>query len=278
MGKTSIAPMAAILLAVGCGGPPARELTLTLATTTSTQDSGLLDALVPMFRRESGVEVKVVAVGSGQALELGRRGDADVVLAHSPAAEERFMAEGFGESRRAVMSSDFVLVGPPGDPAGLADLRPVSRAFAAIARGGYPFVSRGDESGTHRKEIEIWKAADIEPGGDWYVQAGTGMAQALRMADQKRAYTLSDRATFLAQRAGLDLKILGQGDRLLDNEYHVIVVSPAKHPGVHAGAAREFAGFLVSPGTQGVIAEFGRDRYGEPLFRVAGAGRPDHGE
>jgi tungstate transport system substrate-binding protein len=248
---------------------------LTLATTTSTQDSGLLDALVPMFRAQTGVEVKVVAVGTGQALQLGRRGDADVLLVHDPAAEETFMVEGHGGLRRAVMHNDFVLVGPRADPAEIKGQRSTAEAFARIARAAVPFVSRGDESGTHEKERAIWRQARIEPRGDWYIQAGAGMAQVLRMADQKRAYTLTDRGTFLAQRQGLDLAVLADGDPLLVNPYHVIVVSPAKHPGVHQGPARKFADFLLTPATQKAIADFGTDRYGQPLFFVGTPGARD---
>jgi tungstate transport system substrate-binding protein len=260
-----------VLWACGCSPRPAAE-TLTLATTTSTQDSGLLDVLVPMFRAQTGVEVKVVAVGTGQALQLGRRGDADVLLVHDPTAEEAFMREGHGVLRRAVMYNDFVVVGPPADPAGIKGQKSTSEAFACIARAAVPFVSRGDESGTHQKERAIWRQARIEPHGDWYIQAAAGMGQVLRMADQKRAYTLTDRGTFLAQRQGLDLVVLAEGDPVLANPYHVIVVSPAKHPGVHQAPAQKFADFLLTPATQKAIANFGTDRYGQPLFFVGTPG------
>jgi tungstate transport system substrate-binding protein len=189
-----------------------------------------------------------------------------VILAHSPAAEERFMAEGHGESRRAVMHNEFVLVGPKDDPAGLRGETSIVEAFATMARSRSPFVTRGDESGTHQKELEVWRAAGIEPGGDWYVQAGAGMAQVLRMADQKRAYALSDRATYLAQRGGLALALIVEGDPLLRNPYHVIVVSPERHPGVRVEAARRFVEFLRSASGREAISEFGRDRFGESLF------------
>jgi tungstate transport system substrate-binding protein len=260
-----------LLAAAGCG-PKATE-TLTLATTTSTQDTGLLDELVPLFRTKTGVHVKVVAVGTGQALELGRRGDADVLLVHDPAGEEKFMAEGHGESRRAVMHNDFVLVGPPADPAGVRGAGSAAEAFARVARKQAPFVSRGDDSGTHRKERAVWRAAGVTPKGDWYVEAGAGMGQVLRMAAEKRAYTLSDRGTYLAQRAGLDLAVVAEGDPLLTNPYHVIVVSPDKHPGVHAAAARRLADFLVSPEGQGFIRDFGKVKLGEPLFFPDAAGQ-----
>jgi tungstate transport system substrate-binding protein len=262
----------AAVLTAGCSRS-AQTQSLTLATTTSTQDSGLLDALVPLFRQQTGIEAKVVAVGTGQALELGRRGDADVLLVHDPDAEQRFVDEGFGVGRRPVMWNDFVLVGPPADPAGVKGLASVAEAFARVARAGSPFVSRGDESGTHVKEKAVWKRAGVEPRGDWYLRAGAGMGQVLRLASEKRAYTLTDRGTFLAQRQGLDLVVLCGGDPLLVNQYSVIVVNPAMHPHVRAQAARQFADFLRSPSTRKAIAEFGRDRFGQPLFFVGEAGK-----
>jgi tungstate transport system substrate-binding protein len=256
---------AAVLASVGCISPPAREQ-LTLATTTSVQDSGLLDALLPAFRERAGVEVKVVAVGTGQALELGRRGDADALLVHDPEAEGRFMEEGHGALRRVVMHNNFVLVGPPDDPAGVKGRESIAEAFERIADRKAPFVSRGDESGTHKKELAVWRLARIEPQGAWYARAGVGMAQALRMADQKRAYTLTDRGTFLAQRPGLGLVVLSAGDPVLVNTYSVILVNPEKHPHVHAEAARQFADFLASEEGRRAIGDFGKDRLGEPLF------------
>jgi tungstate transport system substrate-binding protein len=252
------------LALAGCSksAPPS----LTLATTTSAQDSGLLDELLPLFRAQTGVEVKVVAVGTGQALELARRGDADVVLTHDPAGERRFVDEGFGIGRRPVMYNDFVLAGPLADPAGVKGLNSIAEAFARVARQGAAFVSRGDESGTHQKEKAIWRKAKIEPRRDWYVSAGAGMGQVLRMASEKHAYTLTDRGTFLSQRRGLDLVILCQGDPLLVNQYSVIRVNPAKHPHVRAAQAEQFADFLLSAEVQKAIANFGKERYGEPLF------------
>jgi tungstate transport system substrate-binding protein len=250
--------------ASGCTARPAPSITL--GTTTSAQDSGLLDALVPRFQSQTGIEVKVVAVGTGQALQLGRRGDADVLLVHDPDGEQRFMDEGFGASRQPVMYNDFVLVGPAADSAGVKGLASIAEAFGRIARAQGTFLSRGDESGTHQKEKAIWQKAGIEPKGDWYVRAGAGMGQVLRMAGEKRAYTLSDRGTFLAQRRGLDLEILVEGDPLLVNPYHVIVVNAAKHPQVKQTEAQRFAEFLREQETQNVIAAFGVDRYGQPLF------------
>jgi tungstate transport system substrate-binding protein len=254
----------ALLAAAGCRSEPAP--TLTLATTTSTQDSGLLDVLVPRFRRQTGIEVKVVAVGTGQALELSRRGDADVLLAHDPAAEAQFVAAGFGLGRRPVMWNDFVLVGPPADPAGVKGQASAAAAFARIAGARAAFVSRADESGTHAREKAVWRRARVEPQGDWYLRAGAGMAQVLRVTSEKRAYALTDRGTFLAQRRGLDLAVLLEGDPLLVNQYSVILVSPAKHAHVRQDSARLFADFLLAAETQKVIADFGKDRFGEPLF------------
>jgi tungstate transport system substrate-binding protein len=258
--------VAAMCAAAGCLRSSEPTPTLTLATTTSTQDSGLLDVLVPMFRDRMGITVKIVAVGTGQALELGRRGDADVLLVHDPVSEERFMAEGHGSQRRPVMFNDFVLVGPEQDPAGVRGETSIGRAFAALQRTGSPFVSRGDESGTHQKEKQVWKQANVEPRGDWYIRAGAGMGQVLRMASEKQAYTLTDRGTFLAQGKALGLVILSQGDPLLKNQYSVLLLNPEKHPAIHQQAARQLADFLISAETQRAIAEFGRDRFGEPLF------------
>jgi tungstate transport system substrate-binding protein len=264
---TRAALLFAALLAAGCSSSPtAPRDTITLATTTSTQDSGLLDALLPRFRERSGVEVKVVAVGSGQALALGRRGDADVLLTHDPDGEEKFMAEGNGSRRESVMHNDFVLVGPPDDPAGVRGASSAADAFAAVAKRGATFVSRGDESGTHQKEKAVWKRAGVEPSGDWYLRAGAGMGAVLRMAGEKRAYTLADRGTYLALRDGLGLEMLSEGDPLLTNPYSVIVVSPERHPHARGESAGRFADFLLSDEAQGVIKEFGVDRHGQPLF------------
>jgi tungstate transport system substrate-binding protein len=267
--------LAILATLIGCGsaGEPAK--TITLATTTSVRDTGLLKVLVPAFERQTGIEVLVVAVGSGQALDMGRRGDADVLLTHAPDAEEKFMAEGHGSQRRLVMHNDFVLIGPKSDPADLAGGKSITAAFARIAKTDSPFVSRGDESGTHLKEKRIWAEAGIIPDVDWYIDAGSGMAYTLRMANEKTAYTLSDRGTYLAQRSSLDLAILSQGDRLLRNQYSVIVVNPAKHPHVKVAAARRFADFLLSPATQSTIGRFGADKFGEPLFYPDAARSPN---
>jgi tungstate transport system substrate-binding protein len=240
---------------------------LILATTTSTQDSGLLDVLVPMFEDEYGYSVKTIAVGSGAALKLGEEGEADVVLAHSPKAEEEFMAAGNGESRQIVMHNDFIIVGPADDPAGIAEAEDAAGALALIADSGSTFVSRGDESGTHTKELGLWETAGIDPAGEsWYQESGQGMGATLGVASEKQGYTLSDRGTYLAQKANYDLGLLLEGDSALFNVYHVIVVNPEKHSKVNAQAARDFAAFIISSGTQAIIRDFGTDEYGEPLF------------
>ena len=240
---------------------------LILATTTSTQDSGLLDVLIPMFEDQYDYKVKTIAVGSGQALEMGARGEADVILAHSLKAEEDFMAAGNGESREAVMHNDFIIVGPADDPAGIADAESAAEAMALIAEAEAPFLSRGDESGTHSKELSLWAAAELEPTGNgWYQETGQSMGATLNVASEKQGYTVTDRGTFLAQKEHLNLVVLSEGDKALFNNYHVIVVNPDAHDKVNAQAARDFASFILSAETQDVIRNFGVDTYGEPLF------------
>jgi tungstate transport system substrate-binding protein len=255
----------AALLGAGCRSTPTRSITL--ATTTTIRDSGLLDDLLGAFQLRSGIEVRAVAVGTGQALEIGRRGDADVIFTHDPAGEERFVAEGFGTARIEVMSNDFVLVGPPDDPAGVGIAQSGIDAFRIVHDEEAVFISRGDESGTHQKEKATWVAAGIVPTGNWYVLSGQGMGAVLRMADEKRGYTLSDRGTFMAQREKLNLTVLYSGDPAWINRYAVIPVSPVKHPHLKHDPANQFAEFLVSEETQRLIADYGRDKYGEPLFR-----------
>jgi tungstate transport system substrate-binding protein len=233
-----------------------------LATTTSTQDSGLLDEVLPLFDQESECVVKTVAVGSGQAIEMGVKGDADVLLVHSPEDEEQFMADGHGSSREAVMHNDFVLVGPPDDPAGVADAGDAADALNLIADEKAPFASRGDDSGTHTKELSIWEKAGIEPKGSWYIETGQGMGETLTVADQKQAYTLSDRATFLATKS-LDADIAFEGSDDLRNNYHVIVVD---HDGTNTGCAEEFSSWILDKPVQDTIGEFGVEEYGEQLF------------
>jgi tungstate transport system substrate-binding protein len=249
--------------AYGCGGG-GDELILT--TTTSTQDSGLLDVLIPQFEDEHGYKVKPIARGSGEALRLASEGEADVVLAHSPQAEEEFMAAGNGETRLVVMHNDFVIVGPTDDPAAIKDSPTAADAFEKLASSKSIFLSRGDESGTHTKELSLWTAAEIEPGGSRYQETGQGMGATLTVASQKQGYTLSDRGTYLAQKENLDLALLFEGDKALFNQYHVIVVNPEKHSKVNAEGARAFAAFITSPSVQATIGQFGVEAYGQALF------------
>lgn len=252
--------------------------TIILATTTSTRDSGLLDVLVPMFEEESGYTVKTVAVGSGQAIAQASRGDADVVLLHSPEAEKRMIEAGDGIERKLVMHNDFVIVGPGEDRAGIRGAGSAVEAFQLIGEHQARFVSRGDDSGTHVRELAVWAETGVDPNGaSWYEESGQGMGATLQIAGQKRAYTLSDRSTFLAQRDNLDLDVLFEGDDGLLNIYHVIVVNPERHPGVHVEGARAFAAFLVRADIQGIVARFGIEEVGEPLF-VADAGKPEPAE
>jgi len=265
MRRTIVAFPLALVLAVFAPRAVAEEA-LVLATTTSTQDSGLLDDLLPRFEKATGIQVKTIAVGSGEALAMGRRGDADVLLVHSKAAEDEYMAAGFGALRLDVMFNDFVLVGTPADPAGIRGL-PAAEAMGGIAAKGAPFASRDDRSGTHARELDLWKKAGIDPKGKpWYVATGQGMGETARIASEKRAYTLADRGTFLALRKTLDLAVLVEGDASLRNSYRVIVVSPQKHPKVRAAAARRFAEWLVSEEAQRAIGAFGKERFGQPLF------------
>ena len=257
--------LALVLIGSACATANKEKKPIILATTTSTQDSGLLDVLVPRFEQQSGYQVKTIAVGSGEALAMGRRGEADVILSHSPDAEDQFVAEGYGVNRRAVMHNDFVLVGPPDDPAGVRGM-PMTQAFATIAEKEAVFVSRGDNSGTHALEKKLWQSAGLTPSGSWYLSTGQGMGNTLRVAEQKGGYTISDRATYLAQRSELQLEILGEGDQLLLNYYHIIEVNPSKHANVNNEGARAFGDFLVSDEGQEIIRSFGVEQYGQPLF------------
>jgi tungstate transport system substrate-binding protein len=238
-----------------------------LATTTSTQDSGLLDVLIPIFEKKTGYFVKTIAVGSGQAMAMGAKGEADVLLVHSPAAEKKFMADGNGVERRLVMHNDFIIVGPPSDPAKIKGMKKASEAFKKIAATGSVFMSRGDNSGTHAKEKDIWKASGVKFEGEkWYQQTGLGMGQTLAVAAEKKAYTLADRGTYLALKKNLGLDILVEGDGILLNIYHVIEVNPKKWPKANFAGAKAFADFMVSKETQDIIKTFGVEKYGSPLF------------
>jgi tungstate transport system substrate-binding protein len=245
----------------------AQQKTLILATTTSTQDTGLLDVLIPIFEKQTGYFVKTIAVGSGQAMTMGQKGEADVLLVHSPAAEKKFMDDGFGVSRRLVMHNDFIIVGPGDDPAKIKGLKSAAEAFKEMAAAQALFVSRGDNSGTHAKEKDVWKVAGVKYEGEkWYQQTGLGMGQTLNVAAEKKGYTLADRGTYLALAKTLKLDILVEGDAVLLNIYHVMEVNPQKWPKVNIAAAKAFADFMVSKETQEIIKTYGVDKYGSPLF------------
>ena len=239
---------------------------LILATTTSTQDSGLLDVLVPLFEEQTGYVVKTIAVGTGEALKMGEEGNADVLLVHAPASEVAFMENGFGSDRKLVMHNDFVIVGPAADPAGIKGVATAVEAFQKIAASGAIFVSRGDDSGTHKMELKLWDQAAAKPAGDAYQESGQGMGATLTIASEKAAYTLTDRATYLANMANFELAILVEGDNALLNVYHVIVVNPEKWPKVNNPGAIAFADFMVAKDTQAVIGEFGKEEFGQALF------------
>jgi len=238
-----------------------------LATTTSTQDTGLLDTLVPIFEDQSGYHVKVIAVGSGQALAMGERGDADVLLVHAPSSELPLVESGAAINRQLVMHNDFIIVGPESDPAGVKGMTSAADALTAIYDKGATFVSRGDDSGTNKAELALWKKANLDPSGQsWYEESGQGMAATLTIANQKNAYTLSDRGTYLAQQKNLELVILVEGDPALFNVYHVMQVNPDKFDLVNGPGGAAFVEFMVSDATQAIIKDFGVDKYGQPLF------------
>ena len=237
-----------------------------LATTTSTADTGLLDALAPLFAKATGYTLKPIAVGSGAALALGERGEVDVVLAHSPQAEQAFMDEGYGAERRTVMYNDFVIVGPEDNPAGIAGNPSAEEAMRQIDDSQARFVSRGDESGTNALELRLWKQAGIEPAGDWYIESGTGMGETLTIANERQAYTISDRGTYLALKDRLDLPILVEGDKALINIYHIITLNPANGPNINSAGGEAFVTFLLDPATQEFIGQFAVETFGKPLF------------
>jgi tungstate transport system substrate-binding protein len=266
---------AALTLLPGCQKPtsaPSPAATIVLATTTSTYDSGLIDALLTRFTEQTGIEVKAVAVGSGQAMENGRRGDADVLMVHSPKAEEEFMSRGFGAERHRLMYNDFVIVGPPDDSAICTDATSAPDALQLIVAASRSFISRGDNSGTHARELRLWEGVDAA-SQEWrnrnYIDSGSGMAATLTMASEKQAFTLADRGTFLAHQDRLELAIAFEGGVELRNDYHVILVNPEKHPHVKVDAVRQFIQFLHSPETRELIAHFGEEKFGQPLFFLA---------
>jgi tungstate transport system substrate-binding protein len=254
----------------------AQSTEILLATTTSTRDAGLLDSLLPVFAAKTGYHVKVIAVGSGQALEMGRRGDADVVLSHAPDAERTLTDSGYFVRRRLVMHNDFLIVGPAHDPAGLRGLSDALAAFKRMAAQQAPFVSRGDRSGTHQRELSVWKEGKITPPapGGWYIESGQGMGATLQLASEKGAYTLTDRATYLAWRDKIRLVPMVEGDPQLYNVYHVLEVNPRNAPRINGRGGTALADFFVAAETQRLIGEFGKSRFGQSLF-VPDAGKPD---
>lgn len=243
---------------------PAKSILL--VSTTSTQDSGLLNLLLPEFTRRTGYQVSLIATGSGQALKIGKEGNADVILLHSPAAEKEFIANGFGVDRRLVMHNDFVIVGPNSDPAQIRGMDPAD-ALNAIFTSGAIFISRGDNSGTHVKELALWEKAGLDPQGkDWHLETGQGQGATLSIASEKTGYALTDRGTFLAYKANVDLEILVEGDPFLLNVYHVLTVNPEKWSSVNLEGAKAFSDFITSTEGQEIIREFGVEQYGQPLF------------
>src|SRR6266852_4632666 len=256
----------------------AQSSSVILATTTSTQDSGLLDLLVPVFEKKTGLTVKTISVGTGQALALAARGEADVTLAHAPSIEKKYVEEGKLLNRRLVMYNDFVIIGPASDPARIKGLASAVEAMKRISASRSRFVSRGDKSGTHALELDLWRQAGLVPGiapeAAWYIESGQGMGQTLGIADDRRAYTLADRGAWLAFQKRVSLPVLLEKDKPLLNLYSVMEVNPANGPRVNSAGGKAFADFMLAPETQAVIKTFGADRYGQPLF-VPIAGKTD---
>ncbi|MFC1575513.1 substrate-binding domain-containing protein [Gemmatimonadota bacterium] len=263
--------LAVLLLLAGCGQPPEsgqapESRNIILATTTSTQDSGLLDELLPPFEERTGFRVKTIAVGTGEALAMGSRGDADVLLAHAPEKEKELVAAGFVINRRIVMHNDFLIVGPVEDPAGIHGSDDGAESVIRIAEAGARFVSRGDNSGTHLREMSLWSAAAMEPGGDWYLSTGQGMGATLMIAAEKGAYVLTDRGTYLSWREQTDLVPHVEGDPLFLNIYSVMEVNPERFSRVNGAGAKAFSEFILGPEAQEIIREFGAEQFGQPLF------------
>ncbi len=254
--------MLIFFLLLGC---KSEKRVLILATTTSTHDTGLLDEILPIFEKKYNARVKTIAVGTGEAIAMGERGEADVLLVHSREAEEKFVAQGYGVNRRDVMYNDFVIVGPAPDPAGIKGMD-APGALRRIVLEKALFVSRGDDSGTHKKEKKLWEKAKIRPPSDCYISTGQGMAETLRVADEKGAYTLTDRGTYLSLKESINLTILVEGDRVLFNPYGVIAVNPKRFPKVNYNLATKFIKWITSVETQRIIGDFGRGKYGQPLF------------
>ncbi len=289
--RSLVSVVAAIMvvasLAMVASGCAPKNKDVILATTTSTQDTGLLDVLVPAFEKKTGYVVKTVAVGSGAALTMGKNGEADVLLVHAPSSETPLVESGVAINRKLVMHNDFVIIGPASDPAGIkgeasasAALKKIADYAATLTEPTALFISRGDDSGTHKKELEVWKAATISVKdaegklAPWYLETGSGMAATLLVASEKAAYTLTDRGTYLAQKANIALDVLVEGDKVLLNIYHVMQVNPEKFPKANGKGGKAFVEFMVSKDTQKTIETFGVDKYGSPLF-FPDAGKPE---
>jgi tungstate transport system substrate-binding protein len=267
-----------LLVTSGGHAADAASRNVILSTTTSTQDSGLLDVLVPLFEKRSVYSVKTISVGTGQSLALAAKGDADVALVHAPSLEKNYVGEGKLRNRRLVMYNDFIVIGPKDDPAKIAKLKSAGAALRAVEQAKAPFVSRGDNSGTHNLEKSLWKAAGIQPSGSWYIESGQGMGATLGIAQERNAYTVTDRGTYLALQRRITLPILIEGDRVLLNIYSVIEVNPANSPRVNAAGGKAFADFMVSPEAQNLIKSFGVEKFGQALFvPVAGKREEDLG-
>ncbi len=273
-----LAAILALALLAGCGGPKAEapkpapkpaNPDVILSTTTSTQDSGLLDVLIPAFEKKTGYKIKTIAVGSGQAIAMGQKGEADVLLTHAPDAERKVLEAGAVANRRLVMHNDFIIVGPAADPAKVKGKK-AKEALESFAKTQTIFISRGDNSGTHMLEKKLWTQAGIKPAGAWYQEAGAGMGQTLKIASEKNGYAVTDRATYLAHKKNVALDILVEGDPVLLNIYHVMEVNPAKFAKVNKDGAKAFADFLLSAEGQEMIKVFGKDKYGQPLFFADG--------
>lgn len=273
----ALAMMMVLSIFAGCASEPAAPLEegpaeivgkIILATTTSTQDSGLLDEILPDFTYKTGYEVDVIAVGSGEAMKMGENGEADVLLVHSPAVEKAFVEAGHGPERFDVMYNDFIILGPHEDPAGIKAAAPsnVQAAFQKIYDDQATFVSRADESGTHKKELTIWQKLGLTPSGDWYVESGKGMGDVITMTNEMLGYTISDRATWLNMLEGTDLAIVTEGDKDLFNQYGIIVVDPRKNEMINGDGALAFQTWILSEETQSFIGEYGVAKYGAPLF------------
>jgi tungstate transport system substrate-binding protein len=265
MKRIMLSVMLASLVFSAAFSAPAFAERIICASTTSTQNSGLFEYLLPLFQKKTGIEVHVVAVGTGAALEIGKRGDADVVLVHAKDLELQMVKEGYFTDRHDVMYNDFVIIGPPDDPLKLKSAKSAVDAFRRIAEARHPFVSRGDNSGTNKKELALWREAGLKPGGDWYLQVGQGMAKTQRIANEKRAYTLTDRGTWLSKQDELDMKIAYEGDPALFNQYGVMAVNPKLHKHVKYKEAMAFINWLISDEGQKAIADY-KDSRGNKLF------------